>query len=205
MAAYLGGYLLAYPLASARLDDAPAATTVETVEGTVTAAELLATADVSVAGWQSVGWLFYNARFVSVQLPGPEVGRAVEATNLLTSTGGLLSLLLLVPALALIAAGAMATRDVAVTRNLRYDVGTGGTRYALNGGLVTMLGYMPLALLGTFVFTHGYLGADGPSTFGGWVVAGGIYPLVYGGLGGYPGRRFADVEDRSTEGRETGW
>jgi len=125
--------------------------------------------------WKLVGWLFYNAHNVAVQITllGQRsvnfVAGAEEAT---------LTALYLVPPLLLVLAGALAAWNTAAEP----------TTAARNGAAVA-LGYLPLSLVGAVVFAIG--SGDGPSAGPALVtavlLAGAVYPLVFGAVGGLAG------------------
>ena len=187
MAAYLVGYLATFALTVGRLDKLLAATTVELEEGTADLASVLASAELSLPTWKGAGWLFYNAHLVPAQVPAPGPQAAVNP-NVVAGADGIVVGLLALPPVLLAGAGWMVTRGATDSTRLWFDFGVSGRRYAINGALVTMLGYLPLSILGTLAFGIGGLNSVGPDQYYGLVVAGAIYPLVFGGIGGYLGR-----------------
>lgn len=144
-------------------------------------AEVLVMQDAVMPAWKEVGWIFYNAHFVQVSVP-------LEAnqwtmTNLLRSAGGDLLILFLVPPLTLMAAGYLVTRGKTHVHDLRFDLGDSlGWRYWLNGGLMTAFGYLPLTFAVGILVHHNRLG---PDLLFVWILAGMVYPFVFGGLGSY--------------------
>jgi hypothetical protein len=168
------GYVLTYLLTSGDVRESGLARITEAVTG-------------DEVVWQIVGWLFYNAHLVPAQVPAPGPQAAVNP-NVVTGADGIVVGLLALPPVLLAGAGWMVTRGATDSTQLRFDFGVSGRRYAINGALVTMLGYLPLSILGTLAFGIGGLNSVGPDQYYGLVVAGAIYPLVFGGIGGYLGR-----------------
>ncbi|WP_255170618.1 hypothetical protein [Natrononativus amylolyticus] len=126
-----------------------------------------------IPSWQAVGWLFYNAHFVDTELPALA---GTRTQNFVASAdGGSLALLYLLPPLALLGAGfAVATASSARTLE------DGGLR-----GALVVLGYLPLAVLGVVAF--GYAIGEGtvaPDAITAVGVAGVVYPVAFGGIGG---------------------
>jgi hypothetical protein len=122
--------------------------------------------------WKAVGRLFYNAHFVPTTVPGlggPQTENFVA--------GGP-TLLYLVAPLALLAAGALAARAA-------------GPEPWLAGGLV-FAGYLPLAVLGAIGFGYGVGdGAVAPDLVAAVLLAGVVYPVAFGAVGGLVGDRLA--------------
>lgn len=122
--------------------------------------------------WQAVGWLFYNAHYVSVSYPTFGGGRT--SRNLIVD-GNAPTLLLLLPPVFLAIAGFVLARSADV-----YDTGPG----ARVGASVTV-GYFVFALLGLVAFQ--YSAGDAtmhPNYALGAILAGIVYPLLFGALGG---------------------
>ena len=127
-----------------------------------------------IPAWQAVGWLFYNAHFVDTELPGLVGGARVE-NFIAASDDGSLTLLYLVPPLLLLAAGFAAA--------YLADADEPGVGVPL-GALVTVA-YLPLAVTGTVVFAYAVGdGAIAPDAVTGVLLAGLVYPAVFGGVGG---------------------
>lgn len=202
-------YGLAALLGVRGFDTAVALTRVPTFDGTTSLATVMAAGDVTVPTWKAAGLLFYNAHLVGTVVPAPRGGWVTR--NLLSNGGALMQLLFAVPPVVLVAAGLLVTRDATTVRELRYDFGSGAVRYGLNGGLSTMLGYLPLAMAGAFVFVVGRTGPDvAPDVLGAWVLAGAVYPLLFGAIGGVLGRAVARrgaVEEKAdaAAGGRSGW
>jgi len=127
-----------------------------------------------VAAWQGVGWYFYNAHFVATV--SPTFGGGARSSNLLASADAGLGYLYVVPPLALLLAGA------AVAMLHEAEEATDGALAAL--GVVPA--YFLLAVLGTVAFAHGVgdAGSVHPDTVTGALLAGIVYPAVFGGTGG---------------------
>ncbi|WP_313691039.1 transporter [Halorarum halobium] len=124
--------------------------------------------------WTGVGWYFYNAHFVDVLIPGFG-GRRAE--NFIASAdGGSLTLLYVLPPLALLLAGFAASAYANAG-----DAGGGAV-----AGLAVVPAYALLALVGTFLFAYGT--GDGssvhPDYVTGVLLAGIVYPAVFGAAGG---------------------
>ncbi|MUW13726.1 transporter [Halorubrum sp. CBA1125] len=123
--------------------------------------------------WQAVGWLFYNAHAVATEIPAPLGGTRV--VNFIAETdGGSLSLLYAVPPVLLLVAGLVVAR-VAGAREPAAG--------AASGALV-VVGYLPLAAIGTFLFRYSVgEGAVAPVLVTA-LLAGIVYPVVAGAIGG---------------------
>lgn len=122
--------------------------------------------------WLRVGWLFYGAHFVSVDRPALGSGRA--SVDLVSQWNAPL-LVYLVPPVVLVAAGYLLARYVGLTDPV--DGALAGT--------VVSLGYALPAWFCVFAFrvTAGGRWA-GPAVVPGLVLAGVVYPVVFGGVGG---------------------
>ena len=124
--------------------------------------------------WKAVGWLFYNAHLVPFTHP-EDGGRA--SANFIAS-GDAPTLLYLLPALLLVVGGFVLAR-VASART--GDAG-------LRAGVSIVVGYAVFAVLGLFLFQHRSGGdAIHPHYAFGALIAGIVYPIVFGGLGGVLG------------------
>lgn len=117
--------------------------------------------------WKVVGWVFYNAHFVDT-VAGSGAGTAIGGD------GGFTALLYAVPPLVLFAAG------LAVGRSAGSEDATAG---AVAGASV-LLGYLPLSVLGVLLFETVVAGtAVAPDLAAGVVLAGVLYPAVFGAAG----------------------
>lgn len=129
------------------------------------------------AAWQGVGWYFYNAHFVSTVIP--TLGGGTRSVDLLASADASLGYLYLVPPVALLAAGAV----VAVVAGADSPV----------DGSIAALGVVPayfvLAVVGAFLFAYGGgdVGSIHPDYVTAALLAGLVYPAVFGGVGGAVG------------------
>jgi hypothetical protein len=163
--AYLVGYALTYAAVGREVSNSLAARVLE-----------IATGDPGT--WQLVGWVFYNAHYVPVEVPGVFGSTAVNLVG-----DPFTSALLVVPPVALLAGGAA----VAVV---------GGADEPVAGavaGLAVTVGYLPLSALGAVA-----VGIDigdataGPTVAAAVLLAGLVYPLVFGAVGGAAGSGVAD-------------
>ena len=133
-----------------------------------------------IPAWTGVGWYFYNAHYVDVLVPG---FGGTRAENFVASAdGGNLVLLFAVPPLLLLLAGLAASA---------YS----SARDAIDGalaGLAVVPPYFLLAVVGAFVFAYGT--GDGGSVHPDYVtavlLAGLVYPGVFGAVGGALGSLF---------------
>jgi hypothetical protein len=159
---YLVAYAITYAVTGQQIANSLAARVLE-----------IATGDPGT--WKLVGWVFYGAHYVTSEIPGLFGSTAV---NLVGRGDTFPAALFLLPPVVLVVAGAL----VAVVG--RSETAVAG---AVGGASVT-LGYLPLAVAGAFLFSI----AVGDSTAGPTLVtavllAGLVYPLVFGALGGAVG------------------
>jgi hypothetical protein len=155
--AWLLGYLLTYVAASGRIREFQ-----ESFLGQV--ADLFG---LEIPAWKIVGWVFYNAHFVDTAA-GDGAGSAIGGD------GGFTALLYVVPPLVLLAAG------LAVGRASGGDDAATG---AVSGASV-LVGYLPLSVLGVLPFRATVAGtAVAPSLLPAVLLAGVLYPAVFGALG----------------------
>lgn len=126
----------------------------------------------SIPAWKVVGWLFYNAHFVDITRPAFGGGRTT--TNLIAS-GDAPQLLYVLPPLFLLIAGVVLVRYV----------GLSAPRDGALCGTVVSLGYAIPAWIGVFAVRvttdDAWLG---PAVALGFVLAGVVYPVVFGAIGG---------------------
>ncbi|WP_094192409.1 transporter [Haloparvum sedimenti] len=160
-AASLLGYLITYVWQSGSVE--------ERLQGFNFLADLFGGDPIPV--WKAVGWLFYNAHFVRTRFEGGLGGPRSE-NFIAAAEGGSLALLYLVPVVLLIAAG------VALVVLQGASEPADG---ALAGASVA-LGYLPLAVVGAFLFS--YDGSIAPDTVTAVLLAGVVYPLALGTVGG---------------------
>lgn len=162
VAAYVLGYVFTWVLAGSAVQESALNQIIE------------ATGRDGVA-WKLVGWLFYNAHGVTatIDLDIPFIG-GTEAVNYIAQSDGLSPLLYVVPPALLIAAGLFAAQ-MADTRELGD---------ALRVGPAVALGYLPLAVVGVFLFTISVESSSGgPTLVPAIGLAGLVYPLVFGTVG----------------------
>lgn len=121
--------------------------------------------------WKAVGWLFFNEHFVDTLLPG--LGGA-QTRNFIAS-GDFPAILYAVPVVVLLVTGFL----LAWSRG-RVDLRTG----AMDGATIT-LGYALAAVITVFVVgaTRGDASIT-PDPVTGVLLAGIVYPLVFGAIGG---------------------
>lgn len=207
VAAYLAGYLLTYGWLGGRA--ASIATEVPVrirmgEPGSFVGDSSLATlvgGGLEPSAW--AGWLLYNAHFVEVvEWSYPLSDVAVP--NLLLAGGGTLPVLFALPPVALALAGALAARNVRPDTVAEFPV----LRVALPAGVVRGMGvtpgYLPLAVVGAFLFSvptaNESLAPFAPGLLASALVVGLLYPLVFGGFGGWLGARVAGSAGRPAAG-----
>ena len=188
MSAYLVGFVSNYALMSFYLSNLQSKVAFSTETSTFVLSELVQEVQVPVWKWASLA--FYNSHFIDVIVSGLPGGlrESRQQVNLLTDSGGIFLLLLFITPSILIISGILATRRASKPVELRFDVfGTGKGRFFVNGGLTIFFGYFPLAVLGGIVTSASLDGRVVLHTdlLKSFVVAGMIYPLVFGGIGGY--------------------
>ena len=125
--------------------------------------------------WKLVGWIFYNAHNVAVKIPG-FFGQTAQ-NFLAGSEETALTALFVLPPVLLIAAGVVTA----------WNTVADPTSAARNGAAV-MLGYLPLSVIGAVLFavSVGDVTA-GPDLVTAVLLAGLVYPLVFGAVGGLVG------------------
>lgn len=140
----------------------------------------------TVPAWKSTGWYFYNAHFVDLTstlqiggTSGGETGSLIEGSD-----SGTVQLLYVVPPIAILLASAALLGWV--------DEATDAAGGAFRGALV-VVGYLPLAVLGAVVTGHTVeasvpfvtvSGTIEPQLVPAAVIAGLLYPIVFGAIGG---------------------
>jgi hypothetical protein len=126
--------------------------------------------------FQTVGWVFYNAHFVStiVDVDVPFIGGS-STVNLIADVEAFSAVLYLLPVLLLFGAG------LAVGRR---HVATSDAAEAAKAGVTVVAGYLPLAAVGAFLFqVQEGSSTAGPDLLLAVLLAGLVYPLVLGALG----------------------
>jgi hypothetical protein len=163
-AAYLLGYLFAYVTQASAVEDQLA--------GFNVFADLFGGDPIPT--WQAVGWVFYNGHFVDTRVPSLVGGS--QLTNLISQAdGGSLSLLYVVPPVLLVVAGLVAGRVAGATEPVD----------GAKAGAFVLVGYLPLAALGAFLFRYSVGdGAVAPDLVTAVLLAGAVYPAVFGAVGG---------------------
>lgn len=121
------------------------------------------------APWKIIGWLYYSAHFVESRVA---VGPVTAYADLIGQGEGNLEVLYLVPPLLLLVAGYLVARQTDQTERLTDGVQA--------GALVT-IGYFVLVLAGVFAFQ---VSGSGPELVPSLLLAGIVYPLVFGTIGG---------------------
>ncbi|WP_225334885.1 hypothetical protein [Halomicrobium urmianum] len=143
------------------------------------------------AAWKVVGWLFFNAQFVTttITVDLPLVG-GTDAVNFIAESDSLSPVLYLLPPGLLTVAGLATARLEGAA-----DVGR-----ALRIGPSVALGYLPLAVLGALLFavTVGENSGGSPTLVTAVGLAGVVYPLVFGTLGAAIGAASSGEESRAT-------
>lgn len=124
---------------------------------------------------QLVGWVFYNAHFVgtTIDVAVPFVG-GTGTVDLIAESAALSPILYAIPPALLFAAGVVAARATGATE----------TDDALRIGPAVTIGYLPLVIVGTVLFTVTVGDSSGkPALLPAIAVAGVLYPVVFGTLG----------------------
>ena len=120
--------------------------------------------------WQAVGWVFFNAHFVNTMVDLGLFGGG--ATNAVGGEDGFTALLYVIPPLLLLVAGLAVGRYAGASEMEPVD--------AAVAGLTVVLGYGILSVVGVFLFATENVSPD-PVT--GILLAGIVYPVVFGALG----------------------
>lgn len=178
IAAYVLGYLLTYVTQRGSVD--------EELRRFNVAAELFG--GDPIPSWQAVGWLFYNAHTVDTEIPGLGLGGDLTVNFVASADEWALTLLYLVPPVLLLGAGFL---TAALSR---VDSSSAGGV----AGAFVVVGYLPLAVAGTVVFAYALGdGSIAPDTITAVVLAGVVYPIAFGGIGG------AIAGEITSNGRQT--
>jgi hypothetical protein len=128
----------------------------------------------SVPDWKAVLWVFYDSHFVGTRTPqvfGP--GGGLWGGGDLIDTVGLLGVeyLYAVPVIVLLIAGAV----------VATLVGSTSPRQGMIAGMTLAVGYLAVTVLALFVATQGGVA---PSPLRAVVIAGVVYPVALGAIGG---------------------
>jgi len=158
VAAWLLGYLVTYLLHSGNVRDALGTAILEFLAG-------------DPVTWKLIGWLYFNAHFVDASVPGLF---GSSTTNLLSGAEeATLLVLYVLPPLVLVAVGAFVAR------------GTTETAEAAKEGAAVTAGYLPASLVAAFAVRISVGDAvAGPVFVTAVLLAGLVYPLVFGVVGG---------------------
>ncbi|EMA57307.1 hypothetical protein [Halorubrum lipolyticum] len=156
--AYLLGYLVVYVTQGDRIE--------EVLSGFNFFADLFGGDPIPT--WQAAGWAFYNTHFVDTVF---QIGGGSSRNLLMEADGG--SLLFVLPPLLLVVAGLVAGRAAGASDP------TEGAR----AGAFVLAGYLPLAVIGAFLFRYGG-GEIAPDIVTAVLLAGAVYPAVFGAIGG---------------------
>lgn len=114
--------------------------------------------------WKAVGWVFYDAHLVGTRLPN-----ASGHVNLVGLSG--VQFLYLVPPLLLLAAGG----------TVAYLTGVDHPKAGVQAGLTIAIGYLLFAIIGAILVS--FVGIQ-PDLLRAAVVAGIVYPVAFGAIGG---------------------
>lgn len=140
---------------------------------------------VDLPTWKMVGWVFYNAHFVDTIIEGALFG---GAANFVGGDNGFTPLLYVVPPLLLLGAGLAVARLQGAT-----EIGDG-----VVAGLAVVVGYFLLSVVGVFLFSAA--GGDArPDVVTGVLLAGLVYPAVFGAVGAAVGAATATGAGTGTD------
>ena len=157
--AWVLGYVFTYLIVSGDIEESPLNQLIEAFEG-------------EQATYEIVGWVFYNAHLVDVSYSG--LGPLAPPQNFVGGDGFTPFLYVIPPALLVISGLAIARYTGA------SDVNDGAI-----SGLLVVPGYLVLAALGTVLFSVSVGGVSGaPDLAPAVLIAGLVYPAVFGALGG---------------------
>ena len=172
LTAWVVGYLSTYLVVAPNVRDSGLNRLIEALDG-------------EPATYELVGWVFYNAHMVDTVVEDiPLIG--TRSMSYIGGEDGFTVLLYLVPVALLFAVG------LALARYWRAETPAEGATF---GALVTP-GYLLATVAGVLLFEISVGGATGgPDLLAAAVLAGIVYPLVCGGLGGAVG---GFLEDRET-------
>jgi len=162
VAAYVLGYVFTYVLSGSSIQESDLNQIIEALGRDGSA-------------WKLVGWVFYNAHGVTttITLDVPLIG-GTDVVNYIAQRDAISAILYVVPPALLLGAGLFAARMAAAD-----ELGD-----ALKIGPAVTIGYLPLALVGAFVFTVTVdSSSGGPTLVPAVGLAGLVYPLVFGTAG----------------------
>lgn len=140
------------------------------------------------------GWLFSNAHFVPLKLETSFRVTTQSIPNiLLEAPQSSLLILFLIPPIALLLTGWLSGRIA--RQSFGGLLPAGATQ-----GMMVVIGYLPLTVAGIFLFSVSIpmegLGL-GPDLLRGVLVMGIIYPLIFGGIGGWLSTKVYPASDSS--------
>ncbi|ELZ96782.1 transport system permease [Haloferax mucosum ATCC BAA-1512] len=160
LGAALLGYLVTYLVTSSTIENSAASQILEVLGSDLSA-------------WKVVGWVFMNAHGVTTTFPG--LFGTTSSANLIENAQAFSPVLYVVPVVALLAAGAVAA----------VASGASSAKSGAMAGGATVLGYLPVALVGIalFAITIGDATAR-PDPVTSALLAGLVYPAVLGVIGG---------------------
>ena len=142
----------------------------ETLSGINALIELVGGETIPV--WKAVGWVFYNAHVVSLQLPAFGPG---SASRSLIGDGGAPTLLYVVPPLVILL----------VSAGLAWWVAAETPAAGATAGATVTIGYLVPVAIGAFLVRYTIQDAFiGPALASAVLLAGIVYPLVFGAIGG---------------------
>lgn len=160
VAAWLLGYVFTYLLVSTDLRES----------GLNQFAQAFGNGD---ATYELVGWVFFNSHFADTLIDVGFFG--TSTTNFVGGEDGFTALLYVIPPALILASGLAIGRYQGVT-----DINDG----AIAGALVVP-GYLILSVIGTFLFRVEAAGGSGqPDLLPAILLAGLVYPVVFGAIGG---------------------
>jgi hypothetical protein len=148
-----------------------------------------------------VGWFFYSAHFVDFEASVEGMGQSNSQSGNLISEASSLTIpepvWYLVPIVCLVGAGFVVAKTIAQS---------GDTGQAFQAGASVVAGYLPLAAIGAFIFTKsqdtmGVSISMGPSMLMAIVLAGIVFPVIFGGIGGILASATTSSRGRQYQGR----
>lgn len=174
--AFVLGYLFTYVLAESRVR--------ESLEGVNAIIQFFG--GEQIPAWRAVGWLFFNMHYVRTHLPGVGGTR----TQNFISTGDFSALLYAVPIVILLVTGFV----------LVWSRGPTNLRDGAMDGATIAIGYASAAIVGLFLFgvTRGDA-SIAPDPVTGVLLAGIVYPVVFGAVGGALAGVVSSSERRTQE------
>jgi len=159
-AAWLVSYLLTYVLTSGTIQNSGLYKALDAVNS-------------APPVWKLVGWLFYNAHVVNSDVPG--LFGTTSVVNFISRVDAFSPVLYVVPPALLLAAGIVTARRS----------GLGSVAEAATSGATVVVGYLPLSIVIAFL-VRVPVGQQvaGPDLLTAVLLAGVLYPLVCGAVGG---------------------